>query len=487
MDVALRAVSWIWGFHFFADAPACADRRFRSRLLRSLFLHGEFVAGNIERSDVNGNHYLSDGAGLVCLGAFFHGTRSGADWLRAGRAIVVDEIFNQVSEDGVDFEQSVPYHRLVLELFLTSYLLLEAAGDTPPPPAWARLERMCEFVEAYIKPDGRIPLVGDADDGRMQQLGTQPINEHRYLLSTGAALFGRSDFKSAAGRLWEETFWLLGIAGARRFDDLADVPMTEESKAFSAAGFYVLRAANAQVFIDAGEVGMRGRGGHGHNDVLAFELFLNGMNVLTDCGAYVYTASREWRNRFRSTAFHNVVQVDDQELNRFISPEHLWTLHYDARPIDITWNTGGDVEWFGAGHTGYERLDDPVRVRRELAFDRRAGRVVVRDTLTSAGPHDCCWRFHFDPDVQPDVVGADVRAIAGSRQVWLLPVSDMPPALEDTWVSPSYGVKKPSRLAAFRERTTGSVHRVFIFSADQMLPGERTRYAESILSLCAKS
>ena len=61
---------------------------------------------------------------------------------------------------------------------------------------------------------------------------------------------------------------------------------------------------------------------------------LTGINVVTDCGAYVYTASREWRNRFRSTAFHNVVQVDDEEVNRFISPDSLWQLQYDAHPVD---------------------------------------------------------------------------------------------------------------------------------------------------------
>ena len=43
---------------------------------------------------------------------------------------------------------------------------------------------------------------------------------------------------------------------------------------------------------------MHGRGGHGHNDILSFELWLDGMNLVTDCGAYLYTASREWRNRF---------------------------------------------------------------------------------------------------------------------------------------------------------------------------------------------
>src|SRR5262249_10364516 len=102
MDVALRAMSWIWGFHFFAAARPFAEAAFRSRLLRALYLHGEFVHANIERSDVNGNHYLTDGVGLVFLGAFFHDTADGQRWLETGRAIVVDEIVNQVSDDGVD-------------------------------------------------------------------------------------------------------------------------------------------------------------------------------------------------------------------------------------------------------------------------------------------------------------------------------------------------------------------------------------------------
>src|SRR4029077_15343824 len=122
------------------------------------------VATHIERSDVNGNHYLCDAVGLVFLGAFFRGTKKGRRWLTLGKEMVVAEIFNQTTDDGVDFEQSTAYHRLVLEAFLTAYRLLESVGDPVPPAALARLERMLAFVEAYVKPDGTVPLVGDADD-----------------------------------------------------------------------------------------------------------------------------------------------------------------------------------------------------------------------------------------------------------------------------------------------------------------------------------
>lgn len=453
MDVALRAVSWIWGFYFFADAPACRNPAFRTGFLRTLFLHGEFVSTYLERGDLNGNHYLCDGVGLVFLGCFFTKTRRAARWRSIGRAIVEQEIFNQTTPDGVDFEQSTAYHRLVLEAFLTSFELLRRAGEPVPSACLERLERMCEFVQAYTKPDGRAPLIGDADDGRIQILGAQAIGDHRYLLSTAAAMYGRADFKASAGRCWEETFWLLGPEAPERLARLPDEPRPACSAAFPEGGFYILRSPYAHLIIDCGEVGMKGRGGHGHNDILSFELFLNGFNVVTDCGAFLYTASREWRNRFRSTAFHNTLQIDGEELNRFVSPDALWQLRYDATPIDPLMSDAPGVERFQGGHRGYERLGSPVTHTRECFLDTTAPRMLVRDRLDGRGSHDTAWRFHLDPAVSAELEGTDVCLRHGDRVVWLMPVRHEPGlslSLQPGWVSPSYGVKVPTTVVVWQ-------------------------------------
>lgn len=448
MDVALRAISWIWGFGFMGASSACADPAFRAACLRSLYMHGEFVFTHLEKSDVNGNHYLSDGAGLVFLGLFFKHTPRGRVWLDAGKRIVLDEMLSQVTEDGVDFEQSTAYHRLVLELFFTSYLLLERHGEPIPPPQLDRLSRMVEFVAAYTKPNGLAPLVGDADDGRVQKLGQQPLNDHRYLVSTAAVRFGRSDFKQAAGECAEESFWLLGADAADRFDALPAADRPAASVAFPLGGFYIVRGAGTHLVVDCGEVGMRGRGGHGHNDILSFELFMNGMNVVSDCGAYLYTASREWRNRFRSTSFHNVVQVDDEELNRFIGPDALWQLCDDARPRDVRFEQCDGGTRFAGAHTGYERLSPPVRVQREILTDASRPRVVVRDRIDGEGTHRLRWRFHLDPAVTPEAVDGDFRLRGRGNDVWLRFGADVSASarLEAGWISPSYGVRHATQV-----------------------------------------
>lgn len=464
MDVALRAISWIWGLGFMGASPACADPSFRAACLRSLYMHGEFVFTHLERSDVNGNHYLTDGAGLVFLGLFFRHTPRGRRWLEAGRQIVFDEMFEQVTPDGVDFEQSTAYHRLVLELFLTSYLLLERHGETVPAPQLDRLARMIEFVAAYTKPNGLAPLIGDADDGRVQKLGRQAVNDHRYLISTGAVRFGRPDFKLAAGACAEETFWLLGPDGAGRFDALAVEEAAPASAAFAHGGFYVLRGESSHVVVDCGDVGMRGRGGHGHNDILGFELFMNGLNVVTDCGAYLYTASREWRNRFRSTAFHNVVQVDDEEVNRFVGPDAMWQLHDDARPSYARFEQSAEGTYFAGGHTGYERLSPPVRVHREILADRSRPRVVVRDWIEGQGRRRLTWRFHFDPAVTPERIDGDVRLRGGDREVWMRFDAPAAASFEPGWVSPSYGVRQATHVLVIEQTTELPASLVCVFA-----------------------
>jgi hypothetical protein len=431
----------------------------------------------------------------VFLGCFFRRARRGRRWLSIGRAIVEQEIFNQTSADGVDFEQSTAYHRLVLEAFLTSYELLKRGGETPPAANWSRLERMCEFVHAYTKPDGRAPLIGDADDGRIQILGPEAIGDHRYLLSTAAIVFGRADFKATAGRCWEETFWLLGPDASARFDALAADADPPRSVGFADSGFYVLCGRDAHLIVDCGEVGMGGRGGHGHNDILSFELFMLGHNLITDCGAYLYTASRQWRNAFRSTAFHNTVQVDGEELNRFVGPDALWQLRYDAVPTGATLTRGRCTDAFRGGHRGYERLASPVSHARTLVLDTCAPRVLVRDRLDGAGEHALVWRFHLDPRVIAHIeVAGDlgdpgdpgdnaVRLACDGRDVWLLPdaaAARFTLSLQPGWVSPSYGVKVPTTVVVWETRARLPVEASFLFAESRLSGTERAAVAESL-------
>ena len=442
MDVALRAVSWVWALALFEDAEL--SEGFREALLHSLHQHGVWIPEHLEVGEVNGNHFLSDALGMIALGTAFDATPEGRRWRDEGSRLFEEEILRQTTPDGAGIEGSVPYHRLVLELFLVGRRFLEAAGRPPGAAFDERLARMLDFVEAYVTPEGLSPVVGDADDGRALVLGKEDPRDHRALLSTGAVLFGRGSFRERAGKLREDTVWLLGPESAAAFDALGPAPAAS-TRGFPDAGFFVLRSPGQYVFVDAGPVGFKGRGGHGHNDCLSFEWHAFGRPVLTDSGAFVYTASPEWRNRFRSTAFHNTIRVDGEEINRFPSDLALWSLRNDAVPLDVVLTAGEAEDTLVAAHTGYRRLADPATVSRTFSFDRAKARLVLRDRITGAAAHRLEFFFHAAPGGTGDTSagGGVLLRWAGGLRARITPrrVKTVSWRREPGWFSPSYGVR----------------------------------------------
>jgi uncharacterized heparinase superfamily protein len=159
--------------------------------------------------------------------------------------------------------------------------------------------------------------------------------------------------------------------------------------------------------------------------------------------------------------------VDGEEVNRFISPEALWQLQYDAHPIAPTLTHELHVDRFRGSHDGYARLTPSVTHTRECVLDREHPRVLVRDSLTGSGSHTLTWRFHLDPAVTPHRDRQNVRLSNGARDVWLIPMQSAPGmALEisDGWVSPSYGVKLPTKVLVWQTRVPVPVTVSFLFA-----------------------
>jgi hypothetical protein len=445
MEAALRILTWTWFFRVFHASPSWREPLFRERFLCALHLHGDFTERHLEISDVNGNHCTADAAGLVFAGLFFGPGGDAARWLDTGWSILSREIGRQTSADGVDFEGSVAYHRLVLELFLLPALYREACGSDVPADYRARLLEMARFSAAYSRPDGSVPLWGDADDARALPLGGQNLNDHRYLSGLLGAAWDVADLRESFAGSRSEVFWLLGPGAAAGLAAAPTPPRPPRSRAFPEGGYYILRNDRDHVFIDCGPVGLAGRGGHGHNDCLSFEAVLDGTHLVSDCGAYLYTASFAERNRFRSSSSHNTPCVDGEEINRF-RPDELWTLSYDARPDVRRFETGVGADTFCGAHAGYRRLVPPVTPVRTIVLDHERHTLLVRDAFEGDGRHRLTIPLHLAPGVAARKEGPGHLLLEAGSQRFLLSWSP-----SEAWsfevgegrVSPSYGVALP--------------------------------------------
>lgn len=460
MEVALRIVSWTWFFHVFKASKTWQDEAFQQQFLTCLYLHADFTERHLEYSDINGNHYTADAAGLVFAGLFFGKGDAATRWQRKGWDILCHELPRQVFVDGVDFEASVPYHRLVLELFFLPARYRELLGFDTPLDYRERLCLMAQFSAAYSQPGSTVPLWGDADDARALPFGSQALHDHRYLCGlVGYTWKNKSLLTQTTGSL-SEFFWMFGAQATQSMEDQAPKAVQLESCAFPSGGFYIMRNALDHVFIDCGPLGLAGRGGHGHNDCLAFEAVLNGVKLISDCGAYVYTASYSERNLFRSTGYHNTPCIDEQEINRFIRWDYLWTMHDDAKPMVEMWRPGVASDCFRGSHSGYERLTDPVTPKRTIILDHQHHSLTIQDDILCHGSHEVSIPLHLAPDVTASILATDNAIILqvgqhGFTLRWE-GASEWAAQIVPARISPSYGVAIPSQKLLWKASIIGN-------------------------------
>jgi hypothetical protein len=451
MEAALRAMNLLAAFEIFRRSRALDERRLASML--ALFdAHASHVRRNLEFSYVaTSNHYLSDVVGLFWLGLLVPELRGSEGWRAFGLREVLREMDKQVLDDGADCEASTGYQRFVTELFLYTFTLCRANGVEIDERHWRKLRSMLEYVRAYLRPDGRAPLVGDTDGGRALSLRRRDADDHGFLLGVGAAFFQEPCFKLSR-EAPEELFWLLGAEGLRAYSELKTEGASQlastrapQSAVFENAGACVLREGDLYLLLSAGGAGLAGRGSHAHNDALAVEVAALGLSFIADAGTYVYTSDLRARQQFRSTAFHSTVEVDGEEQNTTFESAPFF-IGDEARPRILRFETGAERDFVIAEHYGYERLKaGPVTHRRAVTFDKREGFWLIEDTLAGAGLHDFKFVFHAAPGREARVLdGSAVEILdveSGARLVVASLSSLVEVELEPRWSSRDYGSK----------------------------------------------
>jgi hypothetical protein len=424
MDVAIRAANWVAALALCGEEAAA--QHWAETVAASLLLHGRFIRGHLETAEARTNHYLSDIAGLALLAALFSRGEEGAAWASFATEELVAEMEHQVREDGCGHEASIPYHRLVCELFICG---TQAAESLRPGafPQWyrERLGRMLDFVAAYTRPDGLAPQIGDNDDGRFLPLGE----------------YGQTEFRSHLHLF-------------RQAERAYEPPSA--SVAFPAGGYYTMRHGDLYVLVRCGDTGVYGIGGHAHNDQLSFELCCGGTPLVEDPGTGTYYESEEERLRFRSTGFHATLRVDGAEQNE-LPAYPRFPLGNRSRAEATAWEPGAERTAFAGRHHGFEALAAAAVHERRLELDGPERELTIVDTVTSDAGHELEWAFPLGR-----CQGASVRdgvALAEFGSVRLsIAVEGAELAVEDGLYSPAYGVTEPRPFVVARGRSAAGSH-----------------------------
>jgi uncharacterized heparinase superfamily protein len=410
--LSLRIVNWLK--YLVRNGPRAeelGDANAIQRILESLRIQVLSLESRLEK-ELLANHLLKNAKALIFAGALLDAPESGR-WRAIGQRLLLEQIAEQILPDGGHIERSPMYHAWVLDHLLDIRNLF--ASCSPETPGCSEkvsncIERMSDYLSQVVHPDGEIPLLNDS------QLGvTRPTAQ--IVKDSGLSLQRDSEIGTTV-------------------------------RVFPDSGYAVIRdfASESFLIFDCGRVGPDWQPGHGHSDVLSFELSLHGQRVVVDTGVSSYEPGPQ-RHYERSTAAHNTLRIDDAE------QAEIWgSFRVGRRPSvsPIGSRKLTNSQFVQGAHFGYKHLGI-VHSRAIVRLPTNAW--VFVDRVSGGGKHKVESFLHFHPDV-------NVRPISGSNLLstdvimprWFLSVKgrnyvvmtmDAASAdLTEAWYSPGFAIRQ---------------------------------------------
>ena len=288
IELALRIVSIlaVWGLVGEDHATPVQRRKVRA----CLNAHAYWLARYPSRHSSANNHLIAESGALFVLGTLWPELGIGGRAERA-RAVLIDQIGRQISDDGVGAEQSPTYTAFTLEWYLLCAEVAARSGTPFPKSVSKRLGEAGLFLRWITDEAGNFPRIGDDDEGRV--LADVAAGQGDYV----ASILG-----SIASTLKRPNLAPPRVSPSLRnlyFGLPAVCPSGPKgAKIFSHGGYAVFRRRIAgrkpMMVMDHGPLGHLSIAAHGHADALALWLHIDDQPVLVDAGTYLYHSGGAW-------------------------------------------------------------------------------------------------------------------------------------------------------------------------------------------------
>lgn len=375
-------------------------------ILSTLYSQVWWISRNLALYSSLGNHTICECVGLIFGGAVFQDTKEGKKWLKTGCRLLEQEISHQILNDGGPAEQSLNYHRFVLDLYWLAVDFLESNNFYDCTKWKGSLRKSESFLNAFLFEGSRFPSIGDSDDGYAIAPGLYPNRQIKDL---------------------NKTFPQTGLS----------------YRTFQESGYTVIGSTEGFLMtFDHGPLGLAPLYNHGHADALSITLYKNENPFLIDPGTYLYNGVPKHRKYFRGTRAHNTVCIDGQDQAKQLTG-FIWGSQYQAN-LGFS-NQYPDRFYFKAKHDGYKRLKDFVVHHRELIVHKDIC-CLIYDSFTGKGSHEFELNFHLDPGVKIEQ-GPEWLVLNNSGESIFLYNSDNCFSITNGqknpllgWYSPAYGV-----------------------------------------------
>lgn len=425
-ETSIRLNNWVFALRFYKYSKVLTEERW-NRIITSIYWQIHHVYNNINysRIAVRNNHAITETLTLYLMGLMFPEMPGANKWKRNGKRWFEQEIDYQIETDGTYLQNSMNYHRVVVQLLTYAMAISDANGEKYNDVVYDRAYKSLNFLyQCQELSNGWLPNYGSNDGALFFPLSTADYRDYRPQLD---ALHGLLTGKPLYDEYLEDAQWIGSTLPASRKIYPA---MQQQMGAirFEKSGFYLIREKETLTFVRCG-VFKNG----GATDLLHLDVWYKGKNILMDCGTFQYNTEDRLKKYFAGTESHNTVMLDDYD-QMLKGPRFMW--FYPPKIKNATME---------------ETLDSFIFRGAVNCFTYLGESIIVLRTITKK-KNEPEWK------VEDEVVNKPEGLMM--RQLWhtcygdhLIFSSETEMTCADNWYSSYYGIKEKCEQKEFITKT----------------------------------
>lgn len=435
-EISIRLNNWIFALNYYKNSENLTSGRWNI-IINSIYWQIEHVFNNINfsRYCVRNNHAITETLTLYLMGLLFSKLPNAIKWKNKGKKWFEKEIKFQIEDDGTYIQDSMNYHRVVVQLLTYAISLSDKNGDKFDELVYEKAYKSLNFLYQCQDPKtGWLPNYGSNDGALFFPLSSADYRDYRpqldalHGLLTGKPLYG-NDFL-------EDAQWIgHGVPISRKVFK----PLKKQYGIikFGKSGFYLFREKDTMTFIRCGKFKKKGI-----TDEFHIDIWHNGRNILFDCGSYLYNTTPELKKYFSGTESQNTVMIDDFDQMQK-GPRFMW---FNAPEIlDIKINEDSNYFYFEGTIKAFTYIDQRIEVIRKIKKHKESPTWEIIDTINHK-PSDSLF-----------------------RQIWHLPLNEMKNIRfhsngnkkeKNNWYSSYYGYKEEAKQIEFQTKDS-SLNTIF--------------------------
>ncbi|MBC5995348.1 hypothetical protein EAI30_07240 [Romboutsia ilealis] len=438
IEAGLRCRNWIKALEYFIE-----DRNLKDSLIEEILItindHMEFITKSTREDRLLSNWVILEQHGVFIASTYFPELKISNKLRENSLNIIESALEIQILDDGLQWEQSYMYHNEILNCMLDVAIIANKNNIKLSNYIIDKIKKMSYATLSFMKPNYNQSNYGDSDE-----------EDLRDILGLASVVLNDGQLKYLVNELDLESIFNIGIEGIKIFEDLKPEEPKFKNIAHGSSGNYILRnkwgEGGTYTFFKCGPIGS----GHGHFDLLHFDINYKGENYLVDSGRYNYEEGCEYRELLKRAISHNTTTVDDKE---FTISRGSWGSSKVAYPIKRDYSFKKTASLVEGSHLGY--FDLGVFTTRKLIYIEPSI-WIVSDEFISQGTHKYKSYFNFEKD---NLKILEDRAVYCGKngKLNIVPISGQDISQEDGVISKEYNSiykSKKCTLEVTKEGTT---------------------------------